>query len=98
MTLPIDFRPDAELDLQYAHRWYEARQRGLGDAFVGRIDDNLYNISRFPNAYPAVHGEIRRCVLRRFPYSILYIVERARIVVLAIFHERRDPEDWKERE
>lgn len=97
MTLSIDLRPEAEQELQDAYNWYESKQRGLGDAFVDCVDDRLHEICHYPEAYPVVHRQVRRCVLDRFPYSILYIREGSGIVVIAIFHGRRSPDDWKER-
>jgi plasmid stabilization system protein ParE len=35
--------------------------------------------------------------VRRFPYSVYYVVEPSQIVVLAIFHGRRDPKQWRSR-
>jgi hypothetical protein len=52
---------------------------------------------RFPLAYPAVHGEARKAVLRRFPYALIYVVEGSDIVVLACYHHRRDPKGWRAR-
>jgi plasmid stabilization system protein ParE len=44
-----------------------------------------------------VHGEARRAVLRRFPYSVIYAVREDEIVVIACFHGRRDPKRWQDR-
>ena len=52
---------------------------------------------RFPKAFPTVHGQVRKAVLRRFPYSLLFIVESDDIVVLGYFHHRRDPRTWADR-
>jgi toxin ParE1/3/4 len=41
--------------------------------------------------YPAVHGDVRRALLRRFPYSVFFLVEDDLAIVLAVHHRRRDP-------
>jgi plasmid stabilization system protein ParE len=35
--------------------------------------------------------------VRRFPYSIYYLIESGQIVILAVFHARRDPTIWQSR-
>lgn len=47
--------------------------------------------------YQIVAAEARRVVLRRFPYSIFYEVHGSEVVILACFHEARDPEEWQRR-
>lgn len=41
-----------------------------------------------------VHGRVRRCLIRRFPYGIFYILADRKIVVLAVLHVRKEPPDW----
>ncbi len=97
MTSQIDFRPEAEREMRSAFVWYEAQQPGLGEAFVSAVESALETISTFPQAAPTVHRNVRRHLLKRFPHSILYLVERGRIVVVAVYHGRRDPGGWKGR-
>jgi len=48
-------------------------------------------------AYPIVHRQMRRALVRRFPYQILYEIEIEEIIIYAIYHSARDPEAWKRR-
>lgn len=97
MNYQVLLRPDAELDIQDAFEWYEQRQKGLGSEFVRMVDSCLSQIQKNPMAYPTIHREIRRVLLRRFPYGVFYLLEaeRERIVVLACIHASRDPKRWK---
>lgn len=70
---------------------------GLGLEFVRAIDAAAAGILRFPSGFPKVHGEVRKALLRRFPYSLLCILEGEDIVVLGCFHHRQDPRDWADR-
>ncbi len=90
----LEFTPGARLDLLDAHASYEERVSGLGAEFVRAVDSAAAGITRFPKAFPKVHGEVRKAVLRRFPYSLLFVPSRNRILVLACFHHRRDPATW----
>lgn len=98
MSYPIDFRLEAEKELRDARDWYRSRAFELGEDFLDRVDEALERISQFPRSAPVVHRNIRRQLLERFPHSILYVVEPDRIVVLAVFHGRRDPAVWKGRQ
>jgi plasmid stabilization system protein ParE len=50
-----------------------------------------------PEAHAKVYHDVRRVLVRRFPYSIYYRFRADRIVVLAVFHNKRDPKVWKAR-
>ncbi|MFW5966979.1 MAG: type II toxin-antitoxin system RelE/ParE family toxin [Persicimonas sp.] len=97
MIYPIDFRPEAEEDLREGHDWYQARAPKLGEDFLDCVDQALDRISRYPSSCPVVYRDVRRQLLDRFPHSILYVVEPDRVVVLAVYHGRRDPAGWKDR-
>jgi plasmid stabilization system protein ParE len=90
-------RPDAEPDIAEAYRWYEEQRTGLGADCLLCVEEGLAKIQRNPEAYPLVHKNVRRMLIKRFPYGIFYIVEPPVIIVLAVFHERRDPAEWKSR-
>jgi plasmid stabilization system protein ParE len=92
--LGLRFRPEARLDIREARAWYEEKASGLGSEFARAVDGAATGILRFPKAFPTVHGQVRKAVLRRFPYSLLFIVESDDIVVLGCFHHRRDPRTW----
>nr|WP_242025326.1 type II toxin-antitoxin system RelE/ParE family toxin [Leptolyngbya sp. FACHB-36] len=70
---------------------------GLGSEFVRAVDVCLSSIGRNPLAYPLIYRQSRRTLIRRFPYSILYIFEQETISVIACFYGKRDPKSWQER-
>jgi toxin ParE1/3/4 len=89
--------PGAEFDVGDALAWYGERGRGLGDQFLQALDERLESVRLSPLSYPKVHGEIRRALLRRFPYCVFYIIASSEIVVLACLHGHRDPTEWQGR-
>lgn len=97
MTPRLLFRPQARAELLGAQAWYEQHVPGLGAEFALAVAAATVGVVRFPLAYPVVHGEVRKAVLRRFPYALLYVVEAEAVVVLACYHHRRDPEGWRSR-
>ena len=89
--------PEAEADLTDAYTWYEERLPGLGSAFLLSVEAVIHSITRNPQLYSLVHKNVRRALVRRFPYAVFYIVEESHIAVLAIFHAKRHPATWRER-
>ena len=97
MNFDVLLRPQAELDLDDAYHWYEIRREGLGIDFTLQVDEILHRLERNPEMYPVVHGEIRRAVVRRYPYAIYYVVDAGRVEILAIVHSSRNPRAWQSR-
>jgi toxin ParE1/3/4 len=97
MKYTVVFRPEAEEDLRRAYRWYEEQRAGLGQDFLLCIEAVVAAINENPSRFPAVHKEVRRALLRRFPYAVFYLLQDDSISVLAVFHCSRDPQYWQSR-
>ena len=91
MTLPVRVRRRAELDVDEAYAWYEARTEGLGEAFLRAVEACFARIERHPEAHVVAHGRVRRARLHRFPYGVYYVIREEFIDVLAVYHGRRRP-------
>src|SRR5262245_50193292 len=91
MSRPVDFRPIARIEFDEAMAWYEAQRPGLGLEFKEQVDQFLNRIAENPEHFRKVRGETRRAVLRRFPYTIHFLPETDRIIVMAVFHGKREP-------
>lgn len=88
----------AEAHLRHAADWYETKRAGRGDEFIHDVGAKLEHIRRWPEAYPAINGDVRPARLLRFPYKVLYLSTETSIEVLAVHHERRDPIAWNQGE
>lgn len=97
MPLPVVFRRIARRELHESIAWYDAQQPGLGVQLAAEIENLLKRISDSPLQFRRIRNEIRRAVSTRFPYTIHYITEKDRIVVLAIFHVKRSPTQLEDR-
>jgi toxin ParE1/3/4 len=97
MTLQVVFRNAARAEFDFAALRYDRQRAGLGAQFITEIDAALCLAATHPERFPIKHAGIRRAPVRRFPYSVFYRVERDRIVVLAVFHGRRNPRIWQAR-
>ena len=91
MSLPILFRPIARTELHEAAAWYDRNKPGLGAEFTAAVDEILSRIAANPQRFRPVRPGVRRALLERFPYSVHYAVEPDALVILAVFHHRRDP-------
>jgi plasmid stabilization system protein ParE len=82
-------RPKAELDISNAAVWYEHERPGLGHRFLDELDELLEQIERSPLQFPEIESEVRRGLLRRFPYGVYFVVGSRGTVVLAVLHLHR---------
>jgi plasmid stabilization system protein ParE len=97
MNYVLVFRPEVREELDEAYNWYQSQQTGLGDEFLDGVDEMLNRIWKMPESYAVVYFDVRRAVVRRFPYAIYYRIVSSRVIVTAIFHSRRDPISWQTR-
>lgn len=97
MKLSVRIRPEAERDIEGAFRWYEEKRAGLGRDFLLCVEEGLAKIERGPEMYPVVYKNVRRILIRRFPYGIFYFKDQHRIAVLAVSYAHRDPQTWQSR-
>lgn len=95
MSLPVVFRAAARNEFEEAATWYDQRRPGLGEEFLREIDEAVLRAATHPERYPLVFADVRKAVARRFPYSVFFRVRSERLVILAVFHGRRDPTIWQ---
>ena len=98
MTHRIEFLFEARAEFDDAANWYEEQEEGLKTEFVRAIDTALQRARTSPYAFPVVEPpSVRRIIVSKFPYSIIYSVESEVIIVYAVFHQSRDPLIWRGR-
>ena len=83
--------PFAEEDLKNAKKWYDLQLESLGDDFLQEIRKTIFLIQKNPSQFQKVRKQIRRAVVKQFPYSIYFIVNNQVINVFAVFHSSRNP-------
>lgn len=90
-------RSIAETDIADAAQWYEGCDQGLGTEFIRAIDACIASIANNGHQYPVVFENIRRALLRKFPFGIFFLIENENIIVLACLHTKRHPSVYKAR-
>lgn len=93
----ISFHDLAERELNDAAQYYERESSGLEAAFLAEVERSAGAITRHPHAGAPLASGIRRRILRRFPYALLYRVTTDSIRILAVMSLRRRPAYWVER-
>lgn len=93
----VVFLPEAEQEMLEAARYYDSHATGLGTDFLSETERAVNSIAELPMTWPVVEGELRRRLVRRFPFGILYRIEPEEIVIVAVAHLRRKPGYWRER-
>ncbi len=87
----------AQRELDDAIAWYADQAPGLGNAFLIETLKAIHLIQRFPLAWHPLSPNARRCRLNRFPYCVVYGLEGDDLIVIAIAHQHRKPDYWRDR-
>lgn len=98
MTYRLVVRRQAKADIREAARWYERQRAGLGRVFVQQLDALLDRVRLNPMQQQIVYREMRRAILRRFPYGVYYRIDGSEVLVFAVVHLHRDPSIWQDRD
>ncbi|MCR4290435.1 MAG: hypothetical protein NUV86_09285 [Candidatus Scalindua sp.] len=91
------FHPEAEAEFTQAIDYYEECEEGLGYDFAVEVYSSIQRIVSYPKAWPVIDDEIRRSLVRRFPYGIFYSEKKEEIFILAVMNLHRKPDYWKQR-
>jgi toxin ParE1/3/4 len=91
------FADEALAEFIAAGRYYNRQVPGLGDAFVDAVETGVRQIIADPLRWRIIEADVRRYLVKRFPYGIYYTVEQGTVVIWAVKHLRRDPDYWQER-
>ncbi len=99
---PLRLDLDAEAEIESATKHYERERKGLG----GRLQDALLatfdEISEFPRSFSPVMKTraglvVRRALVDRFAYMVVYVELSDALRVVAVAHVRRRPRYWSRR-
>ncbi len=97
MSRPVEFLSGADAELQGAFNRFEEYQEGFGVEFMVAVDAYLARLAEVPESAPIYAEQVRRQVMRGFPYGVFYEAHPTRILVIAILDLRQDPEQIRRR-
>ncbi len=87
----------AQRELDDAVAWYNEQAAELGQEFLDELDRVVRRAVTFPMSCPEIEPGVRRCLLARFPYGLIYGVDGETLVVVAVAHLHREPRYWVDR-
>jgi plasmid stabilization system protein ParE len=93
MTRP-EFHQLAERELTEAAKYYELESPDLGTSFIREVERCVRSIADHPESGPILLGSVRRRLVRRFPYALLYKIKADGIRILAVMNLKRRPSYW----
>ena len=96
--MKVVFSKYAKLELDDAIHFYELEYKGLGRRFKEEVKKAAIRISEYPEAWSVERGDVRKCLLHKFPYKLMYSVESNHIFIIAVAHQHRKPDYWIDRE
>ena len=97
MKYSLHFIEEARLDIKEAFQWYDSKLPELGNSFLDSLYKSLEVIERNPYQYQIQLISIRKAVLKRFPYLVIFTIKGQRVIVLGVIHSSRNPTVWKKR-
>lgn len=93
----IELSDEAEFDFDKSYEFYFEDSLIVADTFFKQINLGFENIKKKPKSFPIAHKDVRKYVVKKFPFVIYYRIVDAIIRVVAIFHTSRNPEIWNDR-
>jgi plasmid stabilization system protein ParE len=93
----VEFHPEAQNEFAAAARFYEDQRHGLGLDFTVTIQQTYERLLEFPSAGAPFGRRVRRVLVPKFPYGLLYRAESDRIYIIAVMHLHRRPGYWRSR-
>ncbi len=95
--MKVRFLTPARDELRDGIQYYELQRNGLGRDFRDEVRAAIALIREYPLAWQSFSANTRRCILRRFPYAVVYQIRESEILVVAIANLHRSPEYWADR-
>jgi plasmid stabilization system protein ParE len=92
--IPVRYHEAAEDELLNEIGYLELRLQVLGRRFYGEVQRAEKRLSEFPESGLEVLPGIRKHNLRKFPFSLIYSIEKDGLLILAVAHQRRRPQYW----
>ena len=95
--MKIEFLKVAQQEVEDAFNWYNHQAVGIGNEFLDELDLAVRRVSSFPKSCVEIESGLRRCLLARFPYGLIYGSDNDSVIIIAVAHLHRDPRYWIDR-
>ncbi len=92
--MEVRFLKIAQFELYDAVSYYDIKSHGLGYRFLKEVFAAIDRIKKFPEAWQPFYAETMRCLVRKFPYGVIYIHINKLILIVAIMNLHKKPDYW----
>lgn len=89
MNRNVILSPDAEAHIHAIELWYHLKEASLSFHFTAEVKSTLRLIARYPYAFPLVKQGVRRALMKKFRYMILFALRGNTVSVIAVLHQHR---------
>ena len=93
----VSFLPAAQVDYDEALAWYLKRSARAATGFEAAVAHGVQRIADDPETYALIDKRHRRCLLKRYPFSLVYRIEVSGVLIVAVAHSRRRSRYWRRR-
>lgn len=87
----IAYNPIALEEYEQSIEWYAARSIKASENFIIDVQESIEEIKRNPTQFKSRYKKFYETTLKKYPFDIIYIIEKERIVILSIYHQKRNP-------
>jgi toxin ParE1/3/4 len=94
---PYRFVSEAAAEFHDHIRYFDEQDPDLGDRFIERVNAVIRDIRRYPESGALMAGNVRKRVVRVFPYNVLYVDRPEEIIIVAVAPHKRRPGYWRKR-
>ncbi len=91
------FHPEALSEYEQATIYYSKISKQLAVSFIDCIEMGIKKILEYPGGWQTIEEDVRRLLIKRFPFGIYYTIESDHVLIVAVMHMSREPEYWIER-
>jgi len=91
MSYEVKFKEEADHEVFDTRQWYESRRKGLGNEFLDEIEEYVKVLEQDPQIHQIRKHNWRYCPLKRFPYVIVFEIEKQEVIIFAVFNTYQHP-------
>jgi len=93
----FEFSKAAREEFLDSIEYYELQQSGLGIAFSEQVYITIERIIDFPSGWTPLDDTFHRCLVKQFPYALIYTVLNQVLIITAVMNLHRKPNYWRAR-
>lgn len=94
----VEFLAGSRQDFDESFDWYAARSRSLAEEFSAAVDAVIARLATSPEQFALIDAKHRGVMVAKFPFHVIYRMERDRVLIVAIAHAKRRPRYWQRRD